>query len=194
MRGAAMAYYASEQQFQVWNLYKQLDSDGDGTVKVQDYSDFLKDKDYAKKVPRNLFMNMFSMLNKNGDGTLDFEDCITLYYMIEGRGIWCCVMLWGINFIRVKCYEAGGGTTYELSRGCFQNRNFKHQHSVFLDNFTLLRYKQPSPPSPTQRNTSRQGQCSQTNSKKEQIKEAHERFQMGHDVEATGAAESSFGK
>ncbi|THG06746.1 hypothetical protein TEA_028550 [Camellia sinensis var. sinensis] len=47
MRGAAMAYYAnlsSEQQFQAWNLYKQLDSDGDGTVRVQGYSDFLKDK------------------------------------------------------------------------------------------------------------------------------------------------------
>ncbi|XP_028086188.1 uncharacterized protein LOC114287106 [Camellia sinensis] len=100
-----MAYYAnlsSEQQFQAWNLYKQLDSDGDGTVRVQGYSDFLKDK---------------------GDGTLDFEDCITLYYMIEGRGIWCCdecgVTLSGINFVCAKCYEAGG-TTYELCCGSFR--------------------------------------------------------------------------
>lgn len=62
-------------------------------------------------------------------------------------------------------------------------------NTVFLDNFTLLRYKQPSPPSPTQRNPSKQGQCSQTNSKKEQIKEAYEGFQIGHDVEAIGAAE-----
>ncbi|KAI8003455.1 hypothetical protein LOK49_LG08G02581 [Camellia lanceoleosa] len=129
-----MAYYAnlsSEQQFQAWNLYKQLDSDGDETVRVQDYSDFLKDKGYLKKVPPNLFMNLFSMLDKNGDGTLDFEDYITLYYMIEGRGIWCydgCgVMLWGINLVCVKCYKASG-TTYELCCRCFQNRNFKHQH------------------------------------------------------------------
>ncbi|KAL7209821.1 hypothetical protein ACSBR1_031395 [Camellia fascicularis] len=103
-------------------------------------------------IPPNLFMNLFSMLDKNGDGTLDFEDCMTLYYMIEGRGIWCCdgcgVMLWGINFVCVKCYKAGG-TTYELCCGCFHIET-SNTNTVFLDNFTLLRYKQPSPPSPTQ--------------------------------------------
>ncbi|KAI8003454.1 hypothetical protein LOK49_LG08G02586 [Camellia lanceoleosa] len=66
-------------------------------------------------------MNLFSMLDKNGDGTLDFQDCITLYYMIEGRGIWCCdgcgVMLWGINFVYVKCYEAGMDDT-TITSGC----------------------------------------------------------------------------
>ncbi|KAI8566556.1 hypothetical protein RHMOL_Rhmol02G0049900 [Rhododendron molle] len=141
MRGAAMAYYANmsiDQQQKLLSFYKSLDTNGDGKVSIPEYLDFLVKKGYTRHMPSNLF----KLLDENNDGTLDFEECVTFFYMINVRRLVICdgcgSYLWGLYFLCVKCYSARK-RTYDLCCSCYRNKNFIHAHSNFLDNCALLR-------------------------------------------------------
>ncbi|KAE9457971.1 hypothetical protein C3L33_10124, partial [Rhododendron williamsianum] len=89
MRGAAMAYYAnmSEDQQQSFERFNSLmDGNGDGKVRFQEYLDFIRKQGY-NHVPSNLFR----LLDENNRGYLDFEECVTLFYMISAIGL-CSVV------------------------------------------------------------------------------------------------------
>ncbi|KAE9452986.1 hypothetical protein C3L33_15115, partial [Rhododendron williamsianum] len=102
MRGAAMAYYANmsiDQQQKLLSFYKSLDTNGDGKVSIQEYLDFLVKKGYTRFVPPNLF----KLLDENNDGTLNFDECVTFFYMINGLRLVICdecgSYLWGLYFL-----------------------------------------------------------------------------------------------
>lgn len=143
MREVAMAYYAklpNDQKQLVWSFFKTLDGNGDGKVSIQEYSDFVKETGRSKFLTPNLF----KLLDKNHDGTLDFEECVTIFYMIKSHRLVFCdgcgSYMLGIHFICVECYNVGKGT-YDLCCSCYRNNNFNHVHSFFLDNYALLRAK-----------------------------------------------------
>ncbi|KAG5560457.1 hypothetical protein RHGRI_003692 [Rhododendron griersonianum] len=104
-----MAYYTNmshDQQLMVLGFYESIDTNGDGKVSVQEYLDFLKQKGYNRYVPPNLF----KLLDKNNDGTLDFEECVTFFYMVAGHRLVICdgcrSYLWGLHFLCVECHSA----------------------------------------------------------------------------------------
>ncbi|KAF7115347.1 hypothetical protein RHSIM_RhsimUnG0058100 [Rhododendron simsii] len=142
MRGVAMAYYvnmSNNQQQMVLGFYQSIDTNGDGKVSVQEYLDFLEQKGYSKGY---MPPNFFKLLDENDNGTLDFEECVTLFYMLTGHRRVICdgcqSCLWGLYFLCVDCYNVGKGATYELCCSCYRNKNFSHAHSPLLDNCTLL--------------------------------------------------------
>lgn len=144
MRGAAMAYYAnmSEDQQQSFERFNSLmDGNGDGKVRFQEYMDFIRKQGY-NHVPSNLFR----LLDENNRGYLDFEECVTLFYMITCNrfvfcgGYNCKSHLLGLHFVCVECYRVGKGT-FSLCSTCYRDTNFDHEHSTFLDNYDLLHTK-----------------------------------------------------
>ncbi|KAF7149877.1 hypothetical protein RHSIM_Rhsim02G0046900 [Rhododendron simsii] len=143
MRRVAMAYYvkmSNYQQQMVRGFYRSIDTNGDGKVSIHEYLDFLTQNGYNRHVPPNLF----KLLDKNNDGTLDFEECVTLFYMVTCHRLVICdgcrSYLWGLHFLCVECHSAGG-RTFDLCCSCYRNNNFRHAHSTFLDNYALLRTK-----------------------------------------------------
>ncbi|KAI8566568.1 hypothetical protein RHMOL_Rhmol02G0050500 [Rhododendron molle] len=144
MRGAAMAYYAkmSDDQRQSFQRFNRLmDGNGDGKVRFQEYMDFIRKQGYDH-VPSNLFR----LLDENNRGYLDFEECVTLFYMITCNrfvfcgGYNCKSHLLGLHFVCVECYRFGKGT-FSLCSACYRDTNFDHVHSTFLDNYDLLHSK-----------------------------------------------------
>ncbi|KAI8566555.1 hypothetical protein RHMOL_Rhmol02G0049800 [Rhododendron molle] len=144
MRGSAMAYFAnfSDDQRQLYESFASLmGRDGDGKVSYREYSEFIRKQGYYD-VPPNLFM----LLDKNNRGYLDFEECVTLFYMITCNrflfcgGHKCNSHLLGLHFQCVQCYKVGK-KTYNLCSTCYRDTNFNHEHSDFLDNYDLLQNK-----------------------------------------------------
>ncbi|KAF7151093.1 hypothetical protein RHSIM_Rhsim02G0047200 [Rhododendron simsii] len=114
-----MAYYAkmSEDQQQSFKRFNRLmDGKGDGKVSFQEYLDYISSQGYDH-VPSNLF----ELLDENNRGYLDFEECVTLFYLIT-------------------CNRVGKGT-FSLCSSCYGNTNFDHEHYTFLDNYDLLHSK-----------------------------------------------------
>ncbi|KAG5560450.1 hypothetical protein RHGRI_003685 [Rhododendron griersonianum] len=145
MRGAAMAYYAkmSEVQRQSFERFNRLiDGNGDGKVSFEEYFDYISIQGY-----NHLPWNLFQLLDENSRGYLDFEECVTLFYMITcNRFVFCggynckSPLLLGLHFVCVECYRVGKGT-FSLCSSCYRDTNFDHEHSTFLDNYDLLHTK-----------------------------------------------------
>ncbi|KAE9455517.1 hypothetical protein C3L33_12565, partial [Rhododendron williamsianum] len=118
VRAAAMAYYANMsigQKQAVQDFYKSLDANGDGMVTSQEYLDALRKVGLNQtRFPSNLFQ----LLDKNNDGFLDFEECVTLYYMITGQRIISCdgcgSFMLGLHFLCVECYRVSKDKTFDL--------------------------------------------------------------------------------
>ncbi|XP_058201621.1 uncharacterized protein LOC131316316 [Rhododendron vialii] len=141
MREAAMACYANmsnEQQQLVVSFFNSIDAEGDGKVSTAEYLDFLKTKGWCQKeVPQNLFEHV----DADNDGTLDFEECVTFYYLITFKRFLFCKGC-GLHFVCVECHKKE--KSYDLCSSCYHNKNFSHAHSSFLDNNTPLQPNQPS--------------------------------------------------
>ncbi|KAF7150762.1 hypothetical protein RHSIM_Rhsim02G0045000 [Rhododendron simsii] len=114
-----MAYFAnfSEDQGQSYESFTRLmDRNRDGKVSFREYLEFIRKQGY-NHVPPNLFM----LLDKHNRGYLDFEERVTLFYMITCNRV--------------------GKKTYNLCSSCYRDTNFNHEHSDFLDNYDLLNNK-----------------------------------------------------
>ncbi|KAF7150295.1 hypothetical protein RHSIM_Rhsim02G0044300 [Rhododendron simsii] len=84
---ACYANMSNEQQQLVVSFFNSIDADGDGKVSAAEYLDFLKTKGWCQKeVPQNLFEH----LDADNDGTLDFEECVTFYYLITFKRFLFC--------------------------------------------------------------------------------------------------------
>nr|CAN77603.1 hypothetical protein VITISV_006917 [Vitis vinifera] len=142
IREAALAYYEAgtqEQRQLAWAFFQALDVDGDGTVSVQEFVNFLRGSGYR------LLDNpsFFQALDRDGNGCLDFYEVLTLYYIIKsGRPFCdgCGVFLKGLFFTCLNCYESSH-TTFDLCSACYRGKRFSHQHAAILDNYTLLTHK-----------------------------------------------------
>ncbi|KAH7856654.1 hypothetical protein Vadar_003962 [Vaccinium darrowii] len=130
-----------DQQQMLLSFYRSIDINGDGRVSNQEFLKFLAENGYNRYVPANLF----KLLDKNNDGTLDFEECLTFFYMIKGQRLvkcdGCGSYLWGLYFLYDECYHITPAKTFDLCCSCYRNRKFNHVHSAasFLDNYALLR-------------------------------------------------------
>ncbi|KAH7858674.1 hypothetical protein Vadar_026540 [Vaccinium darrowii] len=117
MHGAAKTYYAhmsNSQHESFQSFYGLMGTNGDGRVSISEYSAFIREQGYDY-VPSNLF----GLLDKNNTGYLDYEECITFFYMVTCNRItittmhtptsWTTMISSTPNHGRIHGHEAGVG-------------------------------------------------------------------------------------
>jgi hypothetical protein len=143
IRRAAVAYYENQpakNKKLARKAFKAMDKSRDGKISLSEYVDYLK----KKKASDFTHQSIFSLLDKDGNGSLDFEEAIVLYYIMQsGRALICksCnTFLAGAYFSCSQCFFNDSVSTYEICCECYGGKNFKHHDcAIFCDNYTLLR-------------------------------------------------------
>ncbi|KAM1172229.1 hypothetical protein ACFX2I_022352 [Malus domestica] len=124
IRAIALAYYHNnKEKHDVYAAFKQIDTNGDGTLTIDEYEEF------------------FGIHVR-----LSFQE-LGLYYfsnfgmlLCDGKG--CKVkFLKGVYFTCLECFHLNKTTTFDLCTSCYRYRNFVHEHNTFLDSHLLLRCK-----------------------------------------------------
>ena len=88
--------------------------------------------------------SLFTALDRDGDGSLDFEETIVLYYIMQsGRALFCkcCdTFLADVYFSCFQCFCLDeSASTYDLCCDCYGGKRFTHHDdAIFWDNYTLL--------------------------------------------------------
>ncbi|KAJ6422683.1 hypothetical protein OIU84_027616 [Salix udensis] len=121
--------------------FKAMDKNGDGQISLREYVKYVKEK----KATDFTDQSIFRALDKDDNGSLDFEEAIVLYYVMQsGRAIICksCkTFMPGAYFSCCECFfRVDVKSTYEICCDCYGGKKFKHHDgATFCDNFTLLR-------------------------------------------------------
>ncbi|KAL9344618.1 hypothetical protein Peur_062293 [Populus x canadensis] len=143
IRRAAEAYYknlSEEKKRNARFYFNEMDIDGDGRINLDEYVEYLKkDNNTVLTHP-----SLFTALDKDGNGSLDFEETIVWYYIMQsGRALFCqsCnTFLADVYFSCFQCFCLDESpSTYDLCCDCYGGKRFTHHDdAVFWDNYTLL--------------------------------------------------------
>ncbi|KAH7521990.1 uncharacterized protein LOC107435394 [Ziziphus jujuba] len=143
IREAAIAYYnnlSHDLKCKAYNMFLAMDSNGDDKISMDEYMQNFSQLGLKLNANPRFFME----LDRNGDGILDFEEFLSLYYLIRsGRFVFCdghgCgAFLKGLYFTCSDCFSISQNT-FDLCSSCFNTRNYYHHHDTIFDNFTLFR-------------------------------------------------------
>ncbi|KAL9381917.1 hypothetical protein Peur_024952 [Populus x canadensis] len=142
IRRAAVAYYehlSENNKKLARKTFKSMDKNGDGKISLLEYVDYLK----KNKATDFIHPGIFTAVDKDGNGSLDFEEAIVLFYIMQsGRAISCqsCEkFLAGAYFSCSQCFFNDSVSTYEICCECYGRKNFTHHDgAIFCDNYTLL--------------------------------------------------------
>jgi hypothetical protein len=144
IRRAVVAYYEhlpENNKKLARKTFNAMDKNGDGKISLREYVDYLK----KNKAADFTHQSLFTVLDEDGNGSLDFEEAIVLYYIMQsGRAIICqsCkTFLAGAYFSCSQCFfNDDSGSTYEICCACYGGKNYTHHgDAIFCDNYTLLR-------------------------------------------------------
>ncbi|KAK9288162.1 hypothetical protein L1049_016611 [Liquidambar formosana] len=145
IRQTVMAYYdtgVEEHKQLTKDFFDSMDANRDGKVSLDKYLQFLCEQGYTHLKSRNFF----NELDRNHDGTLDFEEVLSLYYIIQTERPFCdgCdVFLKALFFTCAECYEKSSSHSFNLCSECYSRRKFtNHQHNTIVDNYLLLAHKE----------------------------------------------------
>ncbi|KAH8480915.1 hypothetical protein H0E87_030975 [Populus deltoides] len=143
VRRAAVAYYENLSEEKKRNArfsFNEMDKNGDGRINLHEYLEYLKkDNNTVLTHP-----SLFTALDKDGNGSLDFEETIVLYYIMQsGRALICqsCnTFLADVYFSCSQCFfKDDSDSTYEICCDCYGGKRFTHHaDAIFCDNYTLL--------------------------------------------------------
>ncbi|KAH7521987.1 hypothetical protein FEM48_Zijuj07G0090100 [Ziziphus jujuba var. spinosa] len=140
---AAKAYYnnlTEEQKNNAKIFFVSVDLNGDGNVSISECMEILNKVGFKSCNSTKFLME----LDRNGDGILDFDELVSLYYLVKSErlifcdGHGCGVFLKGLYFT-CHAYFRHKKITFDLCSSCFNDHNCRHDHAIFVDNFTLLR-------------------------------------------------------
>ncbi|XXG43830.1 hypothetical protein AAC387_Pa01g3781 [Persea americana] len=144
IRRAGQACYdnmSSREKNEVFQMFTSHDANRDGWISFQEVFN-----QFAKSMPTDKIVSLFSMIDTDGNGFLDFSEFVTLYYVIKSRPLCnCCKeIVTGLYFCCVRCWEmhVHSGVEfqpYELCSECYYTKSFRHEHTEFRDNLLLLR-------------------------------------------------------
>ncbi|XP_010277593.1 PREDICTED: uncharacterized protein LOC104611989 [Nelumbo nucifera] len=141
IREVALSYYhacSAETKQMILNFFRELDSDQNGYITINEFTDYLMRKGCSCLNP-----NFFLELDKDRNGLLDFEEVITFYYIVEFMRLVFCdgcgCFLKSSYFTCVDCYYSNeDNNTYDLCPRCYRTGNYARGHELFLDNHALL--------------------------------------------------------
>ncbi|GJT87391.1 serine/threonine-protein phosphatase [Tanacetum coccineum] len=124
------------------DFFCAMDNDGDGKIDKKEFLEFMQVQGYCRQAT-NLYL--FKQLDQDGNGTLDFEEVMTLYYIIKsGRPFCDCCgeFIPSTYFTCVGCLEDDpSGRPVYICLDCFTKQKCPHNHdhlSRFVDNYSLL--------------------------------------------------------
>ncbi|GAY46611.1 hypothetical protein CUMW_098380 [Citrus unshiu] len=140
----ALAYYESgtdEERRLFDQFFESMDEDGNGRVSYREFSEFMSLEAYDRNMCTRDF---FNDLDVDGSRGLDFNEVLTLYYIIKsGRPICrqCKIFITNEYFTCTRCFKTRS-FPYNICLECFRGEggHFNHTHSLeqFVDNFALL--------------------------------------------------------
>ncbi|PSS24039.1 RAS guanyl-releasing protein like [Actinidia chinensis var. chinensis] len=139
MRQTAMTYYKTVPKHVkklADEFFSAMDDNRDGKISLHEFAAFMSEQGYDAMNNQSFF----DQINKNKSGNLDFEDVITLFYILKsGRPLCggCRKLIEGLYFTCVKCYYEN--KSFCLHPKCFEGGKYVHHgHAEFLDNYALL--------------------------------------------------------
>ncbi|KAG6735995.1 hypothetical protein POTOM_061318 [Populus tomentosa] len=144
IRQAAVAYYEhlpEEKKKSAEDTFKAMDKNGDGTISLREYVDYLRNSNNAVFTDHP---NIFGALDTDNNGNLDFEETKVLYYILfSGRALicqFCKTFLADVYFSCFQCFCLHEShSTYDLCCDCYGGKKFRHNDGhIFWDNYTLL--------------------------------------------------------
>ena len=143
LRKVALAYYNSgtDQERSLFNqFFQSMDKDGNRRVSYREFSDFMSQKAHDENMRTRDF---FNQLDIDRSGGLDFNEVLTLYYILKsGRPICgqCKIFITNEYFTCMSCFEPQTAA-YSICLECFCDKgrhDHNHARSHFVDNFSLL--------------------------------------------------------
>uniref|UniRef100_A0A7N1A425 EF-hand domain-containing protein n=1 Tax=Kalanchoe fedtschenkoi TaxID=63787 RepID=A0A7N1A425_KALFE len=145
----ARAYYdngSPEVRSLAHGFFYSLDTDSDSRISVAEFREFLSREGYINSHVNNF---LFNELDRDRNGALDFNEFLTLYYVVKTqngfcRQCWRCLK--GLYFTCVTCFDCPTATTFDLCPDCYSNPNRPtyHPHKNFVDSGLLLRARRRS--------------------------------------------------
>ena len=148
IREAAVAYCKNMPENvneEARSLFESMDTDNDKKISFTEFS-----KAYERlnvSGDQRLDDKLFKELDVNGDQHLNFDEFVTLFYIVHsGRLMYCdgCQhFLNGLYFTCLPCFDQGQ-TIVNYCTACYHDgRHRKHQHNddvdvTFVDNYALL--------------------------------------------------------
>ena len=136
---AAYENFSEKEKKQINEAFQSLDTNGDGKISLEEFMKHYQEYENDPKEKRKIF----SLIDQNGDGNLQFREFLTLCHIISsGRRICdgCNELIKGLFFTCTYCRLNlnDTGNTYDLCIPCYHGRDFQHEHTEFLDNYTFL--------------------------------------------------------
>ncbi|KAK9182492.1 hypothetical protein WN944_025637 [Citrus x changshan-huyou] len=137
LRKVALAYYNSgtDQERSLFNqFFQSMDKDGNRRVSYREFSDFMSQKAHDENMRTRDF---FNQLDIDRSGGLDFNEVLTLYYILKsGRPICgqCKIFITNEYFACMKCFETGSAA-YSICLECFRDEgSLNHNHPSLRSN------------------------------------------------------------
>jgi hypothetical protein len=143
IRRAAGAYYKhlpENNKELAKKTFAAMDKNGDGQISVHEYVDYLWENNATDFIHQSIFI----ALDKDGNGSLDFDEAIVLFYIMQsGRTLFCqsCkTFLADVYFSCSQCFfNDYSNSTYEICCDCYGGKKFiHHDDAIFYDNYSLL--------------------------------------------------------
>ena len=141
----ALAWYSSQPpafQAQASETFRSTDRDGNGNISLDELKASQAYKRLAQaSTPAEMLMHA---LDSDGNGTLNFHECITLFYLLAIRGGRACrncgTCILKIGFTCTTCWQQrspSAPATFDLCQDCFFAKAFRHPHETFLDEYQM---------------------------------------------------------
>ncbi|KAK4266234.1 hypothetical protein QN277_027184 [Acacia crassicarpa] len=178
IRKAAKAVYdnwSDEEKKEMEDLFRSVDKNGDGKITLREF--MASNNNTCTAV---LLRNLFELVDQNGDGILQFDEFVTLVYLASSSRPSCdgCGhFIGGLFFTCTQCYLGNKGVTdtYDLCIPCYHGGEFVHEHTDFVDNYSLLAMMRKALSSESEEISSSQSSDG-SRREKEKVKKSFRRF------------------
>uniref|UniRef100_A0A7N1A7H6 EF-hand domain-containing protein n=1 Tax=Kalanchoe fedtschenkoi TaxID=63787 RepID=A0A7N1A7H6_KALFE len=139
----ARAYYENgspEVRSLTQKFFESMDTNRDGTINRQEFMAFLN-REGCTDARMNHYL--FAEMDRDNNGIIDFNEFLTLYYIIKTKNGYCCQCwrcLKGLYFTCATCFDCPTARTFDLCTDCYMtHRGAQHPHANFVDSALLLR-------------------------------------------------------
>ncbi|KAL5727426.1 hypothetical protein ACHQM5_000626 [Ranunculus cassubicifolius] len=137
----AVAYYANssdECKEKMKVFFNSMDGDGNGVISLSEFKSYLKKNTLAFRP------ELFAELDQDRNGSLDFDEVVTFYYMVNVRNLFCAcceIYLDKEYYTCVNCFlDRRDNKSFNICLACYRNNQYAStNHENFIDNHLILK-------------------------------------------------------